>query len=70
MTLRVAGRLRHLGIGRPHAGTHVILLVQDYRVRVIHTATGELPHELAIGTTHDYQPRSQATPQQQTPEPT
>ena len=29
VTLRIAGRLHHIGIGRTHAGTHVILLVQD-----------------------------------------
>ncbi len=29
VTLRVAGQLRHIGIGRTYAGTHVILLVQD-----------------------------------------
>ena len=29
VTLRVAGRLHHIGIGRTHAGTYVILLVQD-----------------------------------------
>ena len=34
--------------GRPHAGTHVLLLAQDLRVRVINAATGELPRELTI----------------------
>jgi hypothetical protein len=29
--LRVAGKLRHIGIGRTHARTHVILLVQNLR---------------------------------------
>ena len=29
VTLRIAGRLRHIGVGRTHAGTCVILLVQD-----------------------------------------
>jgi hypothetical protein len=31
VTLRVAGKLRHIGIGRTHARTHVILLVQNLR---------------------------------------
>jgi len=70
VTLRVAGKLRHIGIGRPHAGTHVLLLVQDHHVRVIHAATGELLRELHIDLTRDYQPRRHATPQRQTPEPT
>ncbi|MGR6967022.1 IS481 family transposase [Geodermatophilus sp. URMC 61] len=41
VTLRLAGRLHHIGIGRTHAGTHVLLLVQDLHVRVIDAATGE-----------------------------
>ena len=57
VTLRLAGRLHHIGIGRTHAGTHVLLLVQDLHVRVIHAATGELLRELTIDTTKDYQPR-------------
>jgi hypothetical protein len=59
VTLRVAGKLRHIGVGRPHAGTHVLLLAQDLRVRVINAATGELPRELTIDPTRDYQPRHQ-----------
>jgi transposase InsO family protein len=56
VTLRVAGRLRHIGIGRTHAGTHVILLVQDLAVRIVHAATGELLRELVIDPRKDYQP--------------
>jgi transposase InsO family protein len=70
VTLRVAGELRHIGIGRPHAGTHVLLLVQDHHVRVVHAATGELLRELDIDLTRDYQPRGRTTPQRRTPEPT
>jgi transposase InsO family protein len=56
VTLRLAGRLHHLGIGRTHAGTHVLLLVQDLHVRVIDAATGELLRELTVDPTRDYQP--------------
>lgn len=56
VTLRVAGRLRHIGIGRTHARTHVILLVDDLHVRVVDAATGELLRQLTIDTTRDYQP--------------
>ena len=56
VTLRVAGRLRHIGIGRTYAGTYVILLVQDLDVRVIDAATGELLRELTIDPRRDYQP--------------
>ena len=48
VTLRVHGQLRHIGIGRTHAGTHVILLVQDLDVRVVNATTGELLRELTI----------------------
>jgi transposase InsO family protein len=67
VTLRVAGRLRHIGIGRTYAGTYVTLLVQDLNVRVIHAATGELLRELTIDPRRDYQPTGRPpgpTPQQ------
>jgi transposase InsO family protein len=56
VTLRVAGQLRHIGIGRTYAGTYVLLLVQDLHVRVIHAATGQLLRDLTIDPTRDYQP--------------
>ena len=68
VTLRVAGQLRHIGIGRTHAGTHVILLVQDLDVRVVNAITGELLRELTIDPSKDYQPRNPEMTR--TPEPT
>ena len=56
VTLRVAGQLRHIGIGRTHARTHVILLVHDLHMRVVNAATGELLRELTIDPDRDYQP--------------
>lgn len=56
ITLRVNGRLHHIGIGRALARTRVIVLVQDLHVRVIDAATGELIRELTINPTRDYQP--------------
>lgn len=58
VTLRVHGQLRHIGIGRTHTGTHVILLVQDLDVRVVNAITGELLRELTINPDRDYQPRN------------
>lgn len=58
VTLRVHGQLRHIGIGRPHKGTHVILLTQDLNVRIVNAITGELLRELTIDTSRDYQPRT------------
>jgi transposase InsO family protein len=56
VTLRVAGHLRHIGLGRTYAGTYVYLLVQDLDVRVVDAATGELIRELTIDPRRDYQP--------------
>jgi len=56
ITLRVAGRLYHIGIGRTHARTHVIVLIDDLHVRIVDAATGELVRDLTIDTTRDYQP--------------
>ncbi len=56
VTLRVNGRLHHIGIGRTYARTPVILLVNDLDVRVVHATTGELLRRLTIDTTRDYQP--------------
>jgi transposase InsO family protein len=58
LTLRLAGRLHHIGVGRTHARTHVLMLVQDLDVRIINAATGELIRELTINPTRDYQPRN------------
>ena len=58
VTQRVAGQLRHIGIGRTYAGTYVILLVQDLHVRVVHAATGEPPR-----AHHRPTPRLPAHPQ-------
>ena len=52
------GKLRHIGIGRTHARTHVILLIQDLDVRIVNAITGELLRELTINPALDYQPRN------------
>jgi len=56
VTLRVAGRLRHIGVGRTYARTDVILLVQDLHVTVVNAATGEILRDLIIDPRRDYQP--------------
>ena len=57
LTLRHAGRLHHIGIGRTHTGTRVLVLVQDLNIRIINAATGELIRQLTLDPTRDYQPR-------------
>jgi transposase InsO family protein len=56
VTIRHHSRLHHIGIGRTHAGTRVILLVQDLHIRVVNAATGELLRELILDPNRDYQP--------------
>lgn len=56
VTIRYNGRLHHIGVGRTHARTHVLLLVQDRQIRVIDAATGELLRELELDPSRDYQP--------------
>jgi transposase InsO family protein len=56
LTLRVNGRLHHIGIGWAHRRTRVIKIVDDLHVRIIDAATGELLRELTIDPTRDYQP--------------
>jgi transposase InsO family protein len=56
VTLRTGGKLHHIGIGRIHAGTAVLLLVQDLHIRILNAATGEQLRELTLDTTRNYQP--------------
>jgi len=56
VTLRYRGRLYSIGIGRTHARTRVIILVQDLQIRIVETATGELLRELTLDPTRRYQP--------------
>jgi hypothetical protein len=56
VTLRSGGQLYHIGVGRTHAGTHVLLLVRDLDIRIIDAATGELLRELTLDPDRNYQP--------------
>ena len=56
VTLRHSGRLHHIGVGRTHARTPVIMLVQDLDIRVVHAATGELLRALTLDPSRSYQP--------------
>ena len=56
VTLRVNGRMHHIGLGAEHRGTRVIVLAHDLDVRVAHATTGELIRNLTIDPTKDYQP--------------
>jgi transposase InsO family protein len=76
VTLRTGGKLYHIGVGRTHAGTHVLLLVQDLDIRIIDAATGELLRQLTLDPARNYQPTgrppgpTKGTPRKRTnPEP-
>jgi hypothetical protein len=56
LTLRHNGKLHHIGTGRAHAGTRVLLLVQDLDIRVSNAGTGELIRELVLNPDKNYQP--------------
>ena len=55
ITLRYQGQLYSIGIGRTHARTHVLVLVQDLDLRIIDAATGELIRELTLDPSKRYQ---------------
>jgi transposase InsO family protein len=56
LTLRHQGRLYHIGVGRTHARTHVLLLIRDLDIRIIDAATGELLRQLTLDPDRNYQP--------------
>ena len=55
-TLRHNTRLHHIGVGRRHAGTQVIALIQDLHIRVLNS-DGELIRDLQLDPSKDYQPQ-------------
>lgn len=67
VSLRRAGRMHHIGIGRKHKGVAIILLIDDLDIRVIATNTGELLRTLTLNPKIGYQPRFPKT--KKTPEP-
>jgi transposase InsO family protein len=57
ISLRRAGRMHHIGIGRTHAHKTVIVLIDDLDIRVIDTTTGEVLRALTLDPNRGYQPR-------------
>lgn len=56
VTLRYAGKLRHLGIGRAHANQPVLMLIHDDHIITSHAETGHVLAEHHIDPDRDYQP--------------
>jgi hypothetical protein len=57
LTLRHNSQQHHIGIGRRHAGTPVLVLVHDRDIRVLSTS-GRLLRDLILDPTRDYQPQA------------
>ena len=55
ITLRYQGRLHHIGIGRAHKHTRVLILVADLDIRII-TQDGGLLRHLTLDPNRDCQP--------------
>lgn len=64
VTLRYAGKLRHLGIGKAHAGTPVLLLIHDRDVVTSDANTGQIIAEHTIDPAKNYQPKKPRTARQ------
>ena len=62
VTIRYAGKLRHLGIGIAHAGTPVLMLIHDRDVTTSNANTGEILAEHTIDPTRNYQPQRHRRP--------
>lgn len=54
LTLRRAGTLHHLGIGRAHAGREALILVDDHEVTITDRATGEILGSYDINPNRNY----------------
>jgi hypothetical protein len=57
LSLRHNSRLHHIGLGRRHAGTPGLVLVNDRRIRVLSTS-GQLLRDLQLDPSRDYQPQA------------
>ena len=63
ITLRHAGTLYSIGLGRHLTGHRVIALVHDLDITILDATTGEVLRELTLDTTHRYQPQQRTRPE-------
>lgn len=56
-SLRQAGYMHHIGIGRHHTGTPIVMIIDNLDIRVIDHTTGQLLRHLQVDPTCDYQPQ-------------
>ena len=62
ITLRHAGRLHHIGVGRTHARTPILMLINGCDIHIIHATTGQIIRELILNPNVDYQARGVRNP--------
>ena len=67
LALRHNGRLHHIGVGRTHARTPILMLINGLHIRIIHATTGEIITELILNPAIDYQKRGTSRPPQTPP---
>jgi len=63
ITLRHAGTLYSIGLGRRLTGRPVIALVHDLDITILDATTGELLRELTLDPTRKYQPQQTTRPE-------
>jgi hypothetical protein len=51
-----ASRRHHIGIGRAHAGTPILIRTTGPDITIISTATGEILRQLTLDPARNYQP--------------
>ena len=62
LTLRHAGQLHHLGLGRRHGGTPVLILIDKTHATVTNRHTGEVLGSYLIDPDKNYWPKQQEEP--------
>lgn len=62
LTLRRAGQLHHLGVGRNHARRDVLILIDRHQATVTDKTTGEILGTYDINPTHNYWPNKNKKP--------
>jgi hypothetical protein len=67
LTLRYNGRLHHIGIGRTHPRTPILMLINGRDIRIIHATTGQIIRELILNPAVDYQRQGVRKPRKYPP---
>jgi transposase InsO family protein len=63
VTLRHSGHLYKIGIGRAHARTAIVMVIQDLHITIAAASTGEILRELTLDTSRTYQPLTTTKPE-------